>query len=83
MAHYLKINSAGQRCIDDRTQGKSHLSANWDQAKSVCMQLGVVPPPAIFLSFAAVFVTKWLESASEVKGSINVVVFSPRNDSIL
>ena len=29
LAHLPNINSARERCIADKTQGKSYLSANW------------------------------------------------------
>ena len=53
-AHLPNINSALQRCIAEKTQGKSYLSANLARAKSICWQIGVVHPTNFF-SFAPAY----------------------------
>ena len=38
------INGARQRCIADKTRGKSYLSANWALTNSFFRKIGVVHP---------------------------------------
>ena len=51
LAHLRNSSSARQHCVRDKTQGKSHLSANLAKTKSVG-KLGLCIPPIILYGVA-------------------------------